>query len=139
MKDVTAAIIFKHGKVLIARRAPGENCAGSWEFPGGKIERGETPEQCLARELQEEFDIQASIKDFIAESIYEYPTGSIRLLAYVAEVIAGDIKLHVHDDYAWVDLNDLLSYDLLPADMPIALSLQSKLGSFKVTDQWDLE
>ncbi len=127
MKDVTAAIIYKNGKVLIARRAPGESFAGGWEFPGGKIEQGETPEQCLKRELQEEFGVRALIKDFIAESIYEYSTGSIRLLAYVAEVVAGDMKLSVHDDYAWVDINDLLTYDLLPADIPIALKLQRNL------------
>lgn len=85
MKDVTAAVIFNHGKVFLARRAAGENCAGGWEFPGGKIEQGETPEDCLTRELQEEFGVRAVIKDFIAESVYEYSTGSIRLLAYAAD------------------------------------------------------
>jgi 8-oxo-dGTP diphosphatase len=114
MKDVTAAVIFNHGKVLLARRAPGENGAGRWEFPGGKIEQGETPEQCLARELREEFGVRALIKDFIAESVYEYYTGSIRLLAYAAEIVAGNIQLSVHDDYAWVEIKDLLAYDLLP-------------------------
>jgi len=98
MKDVTAAIIFNEGKVLIARRAPGEKHAGGWEFPGGKIELGETPEECLKRELLEEFGIETSINDFIAESIYEYNMGSIKLLAYLVDIINGDIRLTVHDD-----------------------------------------
>jgi 8-oxo-dGTP diphosphatase len=124
MKDVAAAVILQNGKVLLARRAPGENWAGGWEFPGGKVEPGETPKQCLQRELQEEFGVDALIKEFIAESVYEYANGSIRLLAYGAELVAGEITLRVHDKYAWVELDDLLAYDLLPADIPIALKLQ---------------
>jgi len=124
MKDVAAAVILQNGKVFLGRRAPGENCAGGWEFPGGKIEPGETPEECLKRELQEEFGVCALIKDFIAESVCEYASGSIRLLAYGAELVAGEIKLTVHDQYAWVELDDILAYDLLPADIPIALELQ---------------
>lgn len=124
MKDVTAAIIFNKGQVLIARRARGEKHAGGWEFPGGKIELGETPEQCLKRELLEEFGIEVRVNDFVAESIYEYPMGSIRLLAYLVDILAGDIRLSVHDDYQWVKLENLLNYNLLPADIPIAIKLK---------------
>lgn len=123
MKDVTAAIIFKDGKVLIARRAPGEKHAGGWEFPGGKIEAMETPQECLQRELLEELGIETKVKNFIAESIYEYPKGAIRLLAYKVDPVKGDICLSVHDAYRWVDIRDLLSYELLPADIPIVHKL----------------
>lgn len=120
MKEVTAAIIIKDKKIFIARRAQGEKFAGGWEFPGGKIEAFETPEECLRRELYEEFGIETKVGDFIAESIYEYPTGSIRLLAFIVDIISGEICLTVHDAYRWVDVCDLLNYDLLPADIPIA-------------------
>lgn len=125
MKDVTAAIIIEKGKVLVARRAPGQSYAGRWEFPGGKVEPGETPEQCLKRELMEEFGVEIRINDFVAESIYEYPTDSIRLLAYLVKILDGDIRLSVHDDYHWVNPKSLLDYELLPADIPIAIKLKA--------------
>jgi len=62
---VTAGIIINNDKVLITRRAPNENFAGGWEFPGGKIEADETPEECLARELKEELNITVSVEDFV--------------------------------------------------------------------------
>jgi 8-oxo-dGTP diphosphatase len=109
--------------VFIARRAKGQNCAGGWEFPGGKIEGGESPEHCLQRELQEEFAIEAEVGDFFAESIYEYPQGAIRLLAYFVIPHSMDFKLRVHDEYRWIKISDLLSCGLLPADIPIAEKL----------------
>ncbi|HEX2947077.1 MAG TPA: (deoxy)nucleoside triphosphate pyrophosphohydrolase [Clostridia bacterium] len=123
MKDVTAAVIMKDGKVFIARRAPGENSAGGWEFPGGKVEKDETPQECLRRELFEELGIKAEIGEFVCESIYEYPKGTIRLLAYRAEIIDGGIGLSVHDDCRWVPMSELKSYRLLPADVPVAEKL----------------
>ncbi len=120
MKDVTAAVIFSEGKVFIARRAPGENSAGGWEFPGGKIEKGETPQECLKRELYEELGIKTEIGEFVAESIYEYPKGAIRLLAYRAEIIGGEMKLSVHDAYSWAPIEELHKYGLLPADVSVA-------------------
>jgi 8-oxo-dGTP pyrophosphatase MutT (NUDIX family) len=71
MQNVTAAVIYNNGKVLLTRRAPGEKHAGWWEFPGGKIEEGETPEQCLARELTEELGIETVIGRLAAESVFE--------------------------------------------------------------------
>jgi len=123
MIDVAAAIIKDQGKVLIARRAPGEKMAGFWEFPGGKVEGAETPEQCLKRELHEEFGIEAFIGEFFDESIYDYSSGVVRLLAYHASVIDGDMTLNVHDRYVWARPEDLPEYDLLPADIPIARKL----------------
>lgn len=70
MKDVTAAIIIENNKVLLTRRAPGEKHAGWWEFPGGKVEPGEPPENCLRRELREELEIDAAIGKKPAENIH---------------------------------------------------------------------
>jgi 8-oxo-dGTP diphosphatase len=127
IREVTAAIIRKNGRILIARRAAGENMAGGWEFPGGKLEAGETPEECLKRELSEELSITAQIGSFFCESIYHYPKGTIRLLAYFAEIVRGEISLSVHDQIAWVSADKLMTYGLLPADVPIAEKLAQTL------------
>lgn len=122
-KDVTAALICKNDGVFIARRAPGEKMAGGWEFPGGKIEEGETPEECLKRELFEEFGVAAEIRGFFCESIYEYPQGTIRLLAYFADIVSGEIRLTVHDAFRWAAPDELTDYSMLPADIPVARRL----------------
>jgi 8-oxo-dGTP diphosphatase len=129
IRDVTAAIILNDNKVFIARRAPGEKMAGGWEFPGGKPEANETAEECLRRELFEELGVEARIKDLFCESTYEYPQGTIRLLAYFAEIVHGDISLSVHDDYIWADVDELPGYDLLPADIPVAEKLIKMMSS----------
>jgi len=123
LQDVTAAVIIQNEKVLITRRAAGEKHAGWWEFPGGKIEVGETPEVCLRRELMEELGVDALIGNLLAESIFRYETGAIRLLAYRAEIITGEIRLSVHDECQWVSASDLSQCKLLPADRPIAEQL----------------
>ena len=87
---VTAAIIPREDCVLLARRSPGEKLAGSWEFPGGKVEAGETPEGSLARELLEELGIEVRIGDRVAESSYEYEHGTFRVIAYLVDWISGE-------------------------------------------------
>ena len=124
MKDVTAAIITLEDKVLLTRRAPGEKHAGGWEFPGGKVEPGESPETCLRRELLEELEIETIIGEKLTESIHTYETGAIRLLAYRATILSGSLQLHVHDEYQWVSTAELTQFELLPADVPIAEFLQ---------------
>jgi 8-oxo-dGTP diphosphatase len=119
MIQVTAALIEDNDKVLIARRKQGKAMAGFWEFPGGKIEAGETPEQCLARELFEEFGVRAEIGVFVAESIYSYPNITIRLLAYTAKIEKGEFQLQDHDKIEWVSYNQIKNYQLAPADLPI--------------------
>ena len=129
MKDVTAAIIERDGRIFIARRAPQENFAGFWEFPGGKVEPGETPEDCLIRELQEEFGIRAAVRAFVGENVHAYESGSIRLLAYEVDIIEGEISLSVHDAFDWVEPPALPDHGLLPADIPIARKLMEAIVS----------
>lgn len=120
---VTAAIIRRPGQILLARRQRGDHLAGHWEFPGGKIEDGETPEECLARELEEEFGVGAEVGRFITSSCHAYDTREIELLAYEAELAEGPWNLDSHDETSWVGVRELLSYDLAPADIPIAEQL----------------
>jgi 8-oxo-dGTP diphosphatase len=117
---VTAGVIIDRDKVLITRRAPKENFAGGWEFPGGKIEENETPEESLVRELKEELDITVYVGEFCAEVTHKYDNININLLAYYCTIVKGDISITVHDKYKWIRIKDLLKYDLLPADVPIA-------------------
>lgn len=120
---VTAAIIRRDGRILLARRGSGPH-QGKWEFPGGKLEHGESEEECLARELREELGIDARVGRFVAESLYDYGRGSILLRAYEVEYPSGDITPVDHDLVEWLLPREIESYDLLPADVPIAQAIR---------------
>lgn len=130
MKLVTAAIIYKGNTVLITRRGSKEKLAGYWEFPGGKIEEGETPQECLQRELFEELGVRAKADKIIAESEYHYEHGSFRLLAMLTSIEEDTFSLKVHDKVEWVPLQYLLQYKLAPADIPIARVIMERNGEF---------
>ena len=117
---VTAAVLEKDGRVLIARRKRGDRLADKWEFPGGKLEEGETPEACLRRELQEELGIDVVVGGFVGRSCHRYPHGEIELLAYRVIHLSGDFQLHDHEEIRWVPPADLASHDFSAADIPIA-------------------
>lgn len=123
MKVVTAAIIEQSGRYLLARRAPGQSLEGFWEFPGGKVEAGESPEQCLARELHEELELTVEVGTFFSESIYEYERGAIRLVAYFVKILAGVPTLSVHDQIDWFSKDEAVELNLAPADLPILEAL----------------
>jgi 8-oxo-dGTP diphosphatase len=122
-KKVTAAILRKDGKILIAKRQSGDAFEGKWEFPGGKIEERENPEQCLRRELLEELGIDTIINNIICIVPYTYTKGSILLYAYEVTHSKGDFKLNVHDEVKWVDICDLGMYNFLEADKLIIKKL----------------
>jgi 8-oxo-dGTP diphosphatase len=126
MIDVTAAIIRRNGKVLIAKRSSTSSLPNKWEFPGGKIDDGETPEECLKRELQEEFEIIVDVGDYLTESVYQYEQKTIRLIAFQVSTEANFETLNAHDDVRWVSAEELLDYDLAPADVPIAKEVQTR-------------
>lgn len=118
---VTAAILRRtDGAVLLARRAPGRRLAGQWEFPGGKIEPGETPEACLARELTEELAITVAVGAHVATSRHDDGQLAVELLAYECRLVCGEPTPVDHDALVWVAPASLLDYALAIADRPIA-------------------
>lgn len=124
MTIVTAAIIIKDNKVLIAKRAKNEKQAGKWEFPGGKLEPNESLKDCLIRELKEELNMSIEIEDYFGESRYDYAQGFIKLIGYYVKWTGGEPRLTVHDEIRWVDKNDLANYDFAPADIPFVKMLE---------------
>jgi mutator protein MutT len=132
LQKVTAAIIEKEGKILIARRRGTGMQPGLWEFPGGKVEPGETPEECLQRELLEEFAIRAEVGRFLASSRYRYRARPHELLAYEVRHISGQFQLREHSEILWVERFNLSQYPLSEPDRAIALELrQGPAGSDK--------
>ena len=128
MKRVTAAIMLKEDKVLIAQRAVGDRLALKWEFPGGKLEPGETPEECLIREIKEELGLDIAVSDHFMTSFFRNETGMIELMAFLSRVRSGNIKLNVHADARWVFLRELAAFDFAPADIPIMHKLLEITG-----------
>ncbi|HWP95629.1 MAG TPA: 8-oxo-dGTP diphosphatase MutT [Syntrophomonadaceae bacterium] len=117
--DVTAAILIKERTVLIAQRPINDQLAGYWEFPGGKIEHGEQPEECLAREMREEFSINIEVREFFGSSYFEYQDKKIRLLAYLCKWMEGQMQSTSHESYVWATSQDLETYNFASADIPL--------------------
>ena len=131
---VTAAILINDEKVIIAKRKSTGKLPNKWEFPGGKIEINETPEQCLKREMKEEFDIDVSVDEYLGSSVYHYDHISIELLAYRTYWEGGEIDLKDHDEFKWVSLEQLAEFDFAPADMVFVEKLQN--GEIAIQQQF---
>ncbi len=119
MQKVTAAVIWRKGTVLIAKRKARGSSRGTWEFPGGTLEPGESPEECLRRELKEELGLNARIGRFIGGFPYHSASLSIELLAYRASIQEGDFVLTDHDEVRWVRPDELPSFNIAPPDFPL--------------------
>ena len=118
-KKVTAAVIFKNGKVLVAQRSPESSLPNKWEFPGGKMEENETPEDCLNREIREELNIDIKVKEYLCSSFFDYNHISIELMAYTCEWQSGKLKNNEHQALSWLNPEELRGLDMAPADWPI--------------------
>ena len=122
---VTAALLIHGDRILIARRPVGDQLAGYWEFPGGKVELGETPRACLKREMYEEFGIQVRIGSFFDQTEYHYDHAAVRLLVFQAEIENGDVQPTAHDAIRWVLPDQMQHFRFAPADRPIVQRLQA--------------
>lgn len=128
MLDVTAAIIEKEGRILAARRRTRSGNGGLWEFPGGKLEAHETPEQCLVRELEEELGIRTEVIEPLGVSIHDDGARVIRLLAYRVRHLTGKFTLHVHDEIRWLTIAELHSVEWMPADIALIAQVKARAG-----------
>jgi 8-oxo-dGTP diphosphatase len=125
MIPVLAAIIQNEQRqILIARRKPELKNGGKWEFPGGKLRPGESPEECLRREIKEELGIHIEVKDpFHVVNFYNTQL-SILLISYFCEFLGGNWEFTDHDRVIWVEKIKLLEYNFSDADIPIVYKLQ---------------
>ena len=115
---VVAAVIRHNGKILATQRGYGEWKDG-WEFPGGKIETGETPEAALKREIQEELDTEISVKERIDMIEYDYPNFHLSMDCFWCEIVSGKLELKEHEAAKWLTKESLDSVDWLPADQAL--------------------
>jgi 8-oxo-dGTP diphosphatase len=117
LRFVAAALIVRGGEVLIGQRRPDQPMAMLWEFPGGKIEAGESPEQALTRELREELGIQAAIGAPVTRIRHNYRHGgAVDLQFFAVHEFSGEIDNRIYHQFRWVKLEDLTEYDFLAAD-----------------------
>ena len=113
---VVAAIIQKENKILATKRGYGE-FINMWEFPGGKIESGETKEQALVREIKEELNIEISVDKFAIDIEYQYPNFYLFMSCFMCSIKEGSIELLEHNDGKWITKEDLNTLNWLPADI----------------------
>lgn len=128
-KKVIASVFEKDGRFLIAQRAKKDALYGKWEFPGGKVEEGETFQECLKRELFEEFGIVAQIGVYMCSSFFVHKNNPMEMLAFRILSYEGDFELREHQQIAWVLPHEFKNYDFPEPDLPIIEKiLQEKHG-----------
>ena len=115
---VVAAVIKDNGKIFATQRGYGDYKDG-WEFPGGKIEEGETPQEALKREIREELDTEIEVGELIDTIEYDYPTFHLLMDCFWCEVVSGDLVLKEHESAKWLSKDELDSVDWLPADITL--------------------
>lgn len=119
MTDVVAALIWENGKFLACQR-PAHKARGLlWEFVGGKVEMGETPEQALIRECREELAVTIAVQDVFMEVIHEYPDLTVRLILFNARIDEGTPQMLEHNDIRWVKPDQIDEMEFCPADKEI--------------------
>ena len=116
---VSCAVVVQAEKVLAVRRGSGMKRAGKWEFPGGKLEQGESAEQSLIREIREELHLEISLVRALEPVIHRYPEIEIELIPFLAKPIAGTLQLTEHDAFEWLEVAQLSQLDWAEADLPI--------------------
>lgn len=123
---VVAAVIIHDNKVFATQRGYGEFKDG-WEFPGGKVEEGESPQEALFREIKEELDTEVKVGELFERVEYDYPQFHLSMDCFLCEVISGELVLKEHEAAKWLAKNDLGSVNWLPADLGLIKKLKSIL------------
>lgn len=119
--EVVAGVIEHDGKILCMERAQGkyDYVSFKWEFPGGKIEVGETKEEALKRELREEMEMDVEITGHFLDIYHEYPDFSMNMYSFRCKAKSKEFKMNVHNDFKWLEVGELMTLDWAPADVPI--------------------
>lgn len=136
--EVTAAVIHKDEKLLVCQRPEGKRCELLWEFPGGKIEAGETPEECLMRECREELGVTIEIEQLLRKVEYAYPEITVNIRFYFCKLIVGEPTCIEHNDIRWRTLDKILKLPLCPADkkmMELAAEDIRRIMQFNIAKQ----
>ena len=123
---VVAAIIIENSKVFATQRGYGEFKDG-WEFPGGKIEQGETPEEAIVREIKEELDTVVEVGELLDTVEYDYPNFHLSMDCFICEIKSGDLVLKEHEASAWLSKETLYSVNWLPADQGLIPQVEQRL------------
>lgn len=121
--NVVAAVITADNQILCVKRGKHKSLPDKWEFPGGKIEEGETHEQAIIREIMEELRVIVQVNKHILTTDYEYQDFSVTLHFYYANIIKGDIQLMEHQEYLWVKQSELSHLDFAEADISLIQEL----------------
>jgi 8-oxo-dGTP diphosphatase len=117
--EVTAAIIRQGNKVLICQRDSNDDIPDLWEFPGGKVEPGESLEDCIRREIQEELELQIEPQAIFGTTTYDYRDRQLHFTFYTAVIKSGTMVLNVHQDARWITLQELENFSFMPGDVPV--------------------
>ena len=124
--EVVAAIISKENKIFATQRGYGE-WKGWWEFPGGKMEVGETPEEALVREIHEELSAEISVDEFLCTVEYDYPQFHLTMHCYLCSLMTDSLHLNEHEAARWLSKDELDSVKWLPADVKVVELLKSRI------------
>ncbi|NUQ82888.1 MAG: NUDIX domain-containing protein [Bacteroidetes bacterium] len=126
---VTCAVIRQEDRILAVQRSRHDPMLpGLWEFPGGKVEPGETEEACLIREIREELELEVEILKRLPDVNWDYGNVLIRMTPFIVRIVTGTMKLNDHDAFRWMTVADLMSLDWAPADVPVVRGLMSEAG-----------
>ena len=120
-----AVILNAKGEILCALRSAAMSMPGLWEFPGGKLETGESPEGCLVREIKEELGCEIAVGRLIADVEHEYPSINVHLMTYYASIQSGEPQAREHEQLIWLPVSRLRELEWAPADMPTVDQLLS--------------
>jgi 8-oxo-dGTP diphosphatase len=128
MGQVTAALISIDERVLIAQRGRGKRFACQWEFPGGKVRPGESPEECLRREIKEELNLEIRVDRHCCTVRHRYPDFDIELITFWCSIMAGELRLAEHEQVRWITLAEASQYDFVEADIKVINALTPPRG-----------
>ena len=126
MLEVTCAIIFKENQVLIAQRSANMKLPLKWEFPGGKVEPGESKAACLAREIKEELNLEITIGEGLTDVTHHYPEFSLRLYPFICTYHSGELNAMEHAQVKWEKIANLMAYNWAAADVPVVEELMER-------------